>query len=273
MISDFKMHKNTIIKVSILGCGWFGLALAKQLLAAGYSVNGSTTSPEKLQLLSENNINPFLVNLTVNTISAEETFFEADVLFICIPPKRNSAELQNYPDKVKLILETAKGKVKQVVLISSTSVYGDDNKIVNENSETTPDTDSGKMVLAAEQILKAYYPTHFTIIRFAGLIGPERNPGRFFAGKMNVPNGLAPVNLIHQKDAVGIAEAILSNDAFGRIYNACSPQHPIKKDFYVKAAQNSGLTEPVFIDEKTSWKIVESLNVPKFLDYQFEVKI
>ncbi|WP_231426182.1 MULTISPECIES: SDR family oxidoreductase [Pedobacter] len=259
--------------ISILGCGWFGFALAKKLIETGYEVNGSTTSPEKLSLLAEEKINPFLINFTADQIIADDEFFEADVLFICIPPKRNSPELHHYPAKIEAILAAAKDKIAQVVMISSTSVYGDDDTTVNENSETHPDTDSGKVVLAAENILKSVRPEHFTIIRFAGLIGPDRNPGRFFAGKTNVPNGLAPVNLIHQTDAVGIALNILSKQAFGRTYNACSPEHPTKMEFYTAAAQSANLVEPNFIAEKKDWKIVESLNVPTFLDYEFQVKI
>ncbi|MFC3559743.1 SDR family oxidoreductase [Pedobacter jamesrossensis] len=270
---NLNANKNTIKTVSILGCGWFGLALAKKLVATGYTVNGSTTTPEKLKSLSENGINAFQVNFTAESIEADETFFLTDVLFICIPPKRNSSELNNYPDKIKAILKSAEGKTAKFILISSTSVYGDENTAVNERSETNPDTDSGKMVLAAEQILKETCPIDFTIIRFAGLIGPERNPGRFFAGKKNIPNGLAPVNLIHQQDAVGVAEAILKNEAFGRIYNACSPEHPTKKDFYTNAAKETGLEIPSFLEEKRSWKIVEGLNVPEFLDYKFQIKI
>ncbi|QPH39143.1 SDR family oxidoreductase [Pedobacter endophyticus] len=259
--------------VSILGCGWFGLALAKRLITLNYTVKGSTTSPEKLGILQAENIQPFMVNFTAEAVVADLTFFEADTLFICIPPKRNSNELKSYPDKINAIISAAEHRSKNVILISSTSVYGDENKIANENSETNPDTESGKMVLAAEEIFMTKYPSDFTIIRFAGLIGPDRNPGRFFAGKTDVANGLAPVNLIHQNDAVGIAVEIVEKSAFGRVYNACSPNHPPKMDFYVAAARETGLEEPQFIPEKTSWKIVESINVPEFLEYDFEVGV
>ncbi|MDQ1142056.1 hypothetical protein [Pedobacter agri] len=84
---------------------------------------------------------------------------------------------------------------------------------------------------------------------------------------------LAPVNLIHQTDAIGVASAILKKQAFGRIYNACSPDHPSKKAFYTAAAHTTGLIEPRFIEEKRDWKIVESLNVPEFLDYDFQVAL
>ena len=36
-------------KISILGCGWLGLPLAKSLLAKGYKIKGSTTSESKLE--------------------------------------------------------------------------------------------------------------------------------------------------------------------------------------------------------------------------------
>ncbi|MDQ1142057.1 NAD(P)-binding domain-containing protein [Pedobacter agri] len=175
--------------ISILGCGWFGLAFAKKLAESGYDVKGSSTSPEKLSLLADEKIKPYLVNFTSEKIIADAEFFETDALFICIPPKRNSTELNIYPQKIEAILTASKHKTKQVILISSTSVYGDENQVVNEQSATFPDTDSGKVVLAAEEILKESLPHHFTIIRFAGLIGPNRNPGRFFAGKTDVPNG------------------------------------------------------------------------------------
>jgi len=259
--------------ISILGCGWFGFALAKKLISTGYHVKGSTTSPEKISRLEEAGIEFFLINLSAEANSADEAFFDSDVIFICIPPKRNSAELASYPDKIKSVLENVRDERTKVVLISSTSVYGDENKIVNEITQTNPDTDSGRVIVAAEEILKSKYPNDYTVIRFAGLIGPERNPGRFFAGKTNVPNGLAPVNLLHQSDAVDIAITVLEKQAFGRIYNACSPTHPTRNDFYTKAANDSGLELPEFLAEKTSWKIVESVNVPEFLEYQFKVMV
>lgn len=273
MISNKKEDKNSIKKVSILGCGWFGLALAKKLIDLGFLVKGSTTTAEKIPLLAAQKIEPFLIHFSANEIIANPFFFDADVLFICIPPKRNSTELNEYPNKIKAILQASQNKSAKVVLISSTSVFKDESIAVNELSMPNPDTDSGRVVLAAEHILKEFAPSNYTIIRFAGLFGPERNPGKFFAGKKDIPNGLAPVNLIHQIDAVGIAVKLLETGAFGNIYNATNPQHPSKQDFYTAAAKASGLAEPQFRTEKKDWKIVESLNVPKFLNYEFKVDL
>lgn len=268
MENQVKKH-NTI---SILGCGWFGFAFAKELVGRGYSVNGSTTSQEKLNILLDAGIAPFLIDISAENHQNNKAFFDVDVLFICIPPKRKSLELQDYPKKIESIIHSAK-KTTQIVLISSTSVYGDQDDTVDEDSETFPETESGKMVLQAENILKSARPNYATVLRFAGLIGPDRDPGRFFAGKKDLPNGLAPVNMIHQKDAIGVACAIIENDAFGKTYNACAPNHPTKIDFYTAAALNSGLEAPTFIEEKASYKIVESKNVPKFLRYKFQVEL
>jgi nucleoside-diphosphate-sugar epimerase len=273
MVSNDKVHKNSIKRISILGCGWFGLALAKKLVELGFLVKGSTTTAEKIPLLAAQKIEPFLVHFSATEVIANPLFFDADVLFICIPPKRNSTELNDYPDKIKAILQASKDRTAKIVLISSTSVFRDENAAVNELSIPNPDTDSGRVVLAAEFILKEFAPSDYTIIRFAGLFGPDRNPGRFFAGKKEIPNGLAPVNLIHQIDAVGAAVKLLKKEAFGNTYNACNPQHPSKQEFYTAAAKASGLTEPEFIAEKKEWKIVESVNVPKFLDYKFKIDL
>jgi len=262
-------HINTI---SILGCGWFGLAFAKSLVAQGYRVKGSTTTNEKLGTLSSAQIDPYLINFTAAEMTADPAFFETDVLFICIPPKRSSNELNDYPEKISAILNAAENKSKQIVLISSTSVYGDENKAVDENTTTTPDTPSGKVVLQAENLFKAKHPSSFTIIRFAGLIGPNRNPGRFFVGKTDVPNGLAPVNLVHQEDAIGFASKLLEKQGFGKTYNVCAPEHPNRNDFYTAAAKNADLTAPSFIAEKVQWKIINSVNVPQ-LGYVFQKEL
>lgn len=266
------MDTHQINTISILGCGWFGLAFAQALVAQGYAVKGSTTSVEKLDVLAANDIKPYLVNFTGGKVIADPSFFEADALFVCIPPKRSSTELNDYPLKISAILKAAENKSKNIVLISSTSVYGDENKTVDEHSDTNPDTPSGKVVLAAEALFKAQYPSRFTIIRFAGLIGPNRNPGRFFAGKTDVPNGLAPVNLVQQVDAVGFACKLLEKQAFGKIYNVCAPEHPTRTDFYTAAARKADLTPPSFIAEKVQWKVINSVNVPQ-LGYDFQEKL
>ncbi|QEC78499.1 SDR family oxidoreductase [Mucilaginibacter ginsenosidivorax] len=260
-------HKNTI---SILGCGWFGLALAKALISDGIRVKGSTTSEQKIALLANEGIAPYLVNFSADEETYNADFFDCDVLFIAIPPKARSGAGAEFIPKIQRILSAIRlHHVKKVIFISSTTVYADLNCEVDEHTPPLPDTESGKILLEAENLFKNAPAFQTTIIRFAGLIGPGRNPGRFFAGKKNIPNGNAPVNLIHLDDCIGISKAIIIQDAFGCVFNGCLPQHPLKSAFYAQAAVDAGLEKPEFIDELKEWKIVKSVNVEEILGYQF----
>lgn len=257
--------------ISILGCGWFGLALAKELIKEDYQVKGSTTSLEKLEILSEAGIKGYVVDFSSERKVYDAAFFDCDVLFIAIPPKRKAGEIDSYAQKLQSICQTAsEGKVKHLVFISSTGVYENSNREFTELDLPHPDTDSGKALLAVEEILKSQRNYTTTIIRFGGLFGPNRDPGRFFAGKRDIPNGLAPVNMIHLNDCIGISLTILKKQAFNQTYNACSPQHPSRSDFYTEAARKVGLDLPQFIPERLEWKIVNSAIVARDLDYQFK---
>jgi len=256
--------------VSIIGCGWYGFELAKALVNKWIKVKGSTTSAEKLAIFSQHGIEPYLINLA-NEDAIDTAFFDCDVLWVCIPPRARSGNGAVYLESLRKLIAHAKSNIiKQVVLVSSTGIYGDHNSEKNELDIPHPDTESGEILQTAEKLLKAEKAFTTTIIRFGGLFGPGRDAGRFFAGKTDIPNGEAPVNMIHLSDCIGISCAILDKQAFGHIYNAVSPQHPTKTEFYAAAAQAAGLQEPQFLEEKNDWKIVSSVNVEKYLRYEFK---
>ncbi|TWR28976.1 SDR family oxidoreductase [Mucilaginibacter pallidiroseus] len=258
--------------VSILGCGWFGLALGKHLLKTGITVQGSTTSADKLQALEAVGILPYLIDLSPESEQLNRDFFNCDVLIIAIPPKARSGQGQDYVTKLgKAVAGINGGSVQKVILISSTGVYADLNKIVTELDEPAPNTEAGKILFAAEELSRNQTAFKTTVIRFAGLVGPERDPGRFFAGKQNVPNGQAPINLIHLDDCIGVTEAIIEKDKFGYTFNACTPHHPTRAEFYTKAAAKSGYDVPGFLPELNEWKVIESVNVKPLLGYAFKI--
>lgn len=260
----------TKVTISIAGCGWYGLNLAKELVKNDHTVKGSTTTADKLPVLKNAGIQPYLIDFADSNI--QSVFFKCDILWICIPPKTRSGNGEGYLNAIKNLIAAAKShQIKQVILISSTSVYADDNSEVDELTIPDPDTESGKVMVRAEELLKQQNGFTTTIIRFAGLFGPGRDPGRFFGGKKDIPNGNAPINLIHLTDCIGVSLAILDKQAFGQTYNACTPDHPTKAAFYTKAAIRMGLEKPEFLDEKKDWKIVSSLFVGSVLNYQYQI--
>lgn len=256
--------------ISILGCGWYGLHLAKHLTSIGYKVKGSTTTADKLPLLQNHGINPYIVNFQEESINYHPNFFNSHILVICIPPKRSNAEQASFPNKIAHICKAA-NNIKNILFISSTSVYGDHNEEVTELTPPNPDTPSGKAMVEAETILKNQQAFKTTILRFGGLIGPGRDPGKFFAGKVNSPNGLAPVNLIHLTDCIGISTQIIETETFGYTFNACTPHHPTKQDFYTQATINSSLVPPTFVNELTNWKVINTNQSSTQLKYNYQI--
>src|SRR4051812_59143 len=116
-------------QISILGCGWLGLPLAKSLLEKGFSVKGSTTSLEKISILENNGIQAFQIELSEIEIKGEINSFLAtsEILIIDIPPKLRGISSENFVQKIQnLIPFIEKSKIEKVVFISSTSVYTDD---------------------------------------------------------------------------------------------------------------------------------------------------
>jgi len=248
--------------ISILGCGWYGFALAQDLIKSGFKVKGSSTTSDKADKFKQAGIDFFEINFKSDSQSYTPIFFDCDLLIISIPPKSKTGEAMLFPAKinrVKTALELF--KVKYVLFISSTGVYGDFNTEVNEDTESEPQSDSGKNILAAENILKNNSNFDVTILRFGGLIGPGRDPAKFFFGKKNIPNGRAPVNLIHLDNCIKVTKAIIEKKVFGHTFNVCSSKHPSKIEFYTQAALKSGLDAPDFLDELKEWKIVSSKNL------------
>jgi nucleoside-diphosphate-sugar epimerase len=261
-------------KISILGCGWLGLPLAESLVQKQYNVKGSTTSFEKLAVLENKKIEGYQITISDNKIEANQmaSFLDSEVLVINFPPKRRADILLFYTQQFQLLIpEINKSNIKHVLFVSSTSVYPDTNGIVSETEKGTPDKDSGKALLVVEQLLMKQKKFSTTVVRFAGLIGYDRMPGRFLAGKKDVANGEAPINVIHQDDCVAVLETIIQKEIWGETFNACSDEHPKRSTYYTLAAEKIGLEKPTFIpSENLSYKIINSDKLKTKLEYQFK---
>ena len=275
-------------KIAILGCGWLGLSLAKSLLSKGYEVKGSTTSESKLDVLKNAGISPFQIQLEEHQIigTIEDFLKETDVLVIDIPPglrrEITTSQEMTFVNKVKTLIPfIEKSGIQKVVFVSSTSVYGDGFQIVEITEETqpNPDTESGKQLVIAETILQSnsYFKT--TVIRFGGLLGDDRHPIKFLAGRTNVENPDAPVNMIQREDCIGIIEEILKqvqhdNWEWNQTFNAVAPQHPTRKVYYHKKAEVLNLPLPTFAENSESkGKIISSKKVETILGYSFQKEI
>jgi len=230
-----------------MGCGWLGLPLASSLVQNGYKIHGSTTTEQKFTQLIKEGIIPFKVSLREDKIEGDISNFlqNVDVLVINIPPKLRGNNKENYVRKIELLQrEVKKSTVLKVIFISSTSVYGDIDGDVTEETIPQPSTESGRQLLACEKIFLSDSDLRTTIIRFGGLIGPNRHPITMLSGRQNLSNGNAPINLIHLDDCIRIIALVLTDSWWGKIINGVYPEHPSKQNYYSLEARKRGLQVP-----------------------------
>ncbi len=243
--------------ISILGCGWLGLSLALKLRSKGYSIKGSTTSKIKIAKLESNGLQPFIIDLS-NRESEFKNFLNSEVLIIAIPSK-NIAGFKN------LIFHIENSKIKNILFISSTSVYPNSNSIITEENliHKTP-------LYEIEMLFKTNTNFKSTILRFGGLIGYDRKPGNFFKNGKIINHPDAFVNLIHRDDCIQIIKEIIAKNIWSKTLNACTDTHPKKRDFYTKEFRKEGRNNPIFNElASNEYKIINSDQLKKILNYNF----
>ena len=266
-------------QISIIGCGWLGFPLGKALIKKGFKVKGTTTSKDRLALLSNEHIEAFYLKITSEGImgNIQESLADSEVLVLNIPPglrknqkKKHVGQIQN---AIPFIVSS---QIKKVLFISSTSVYANAPSFQEITEETTPkpENESGKQLLKVEELLQNNSHFKTTILRFSGLFGNERHPAQQLSGKAHLKNAKAPVNLIHLTDAISIITQIIEQDIFGETFNASTTPHPTKQSYYTSVCKSMGLPLPSFdLSQKSMGKIVSSKKLESILNYQFQIKL
>jgi len=248
------------MQISVLGCGWLGLPLAKMLIAQGYAVKGSTTSPDKVSVLTGAGITPYIIDLNSPHAESVTPFLQgSDILIINIPPGRKTATVP-YPEKMQFLLpHIIRANIKKVLFVSSTSVYADafPFPVITESTPTV--SESGNELLEAEQVFVSSDDLKTTIVRFSGLIGAGRHPVHHLSGRKDIANPDAPVNLIDLSPACLMISRIIEREAWGQVFLGADVNHPTRKDYYTGMAKTLGLALPEFTNETPSTgKIISS---------------
>ena len=265
--------------ICIIGCGWLGFPLAKELIKKDFKVKGTTTSKDKLNLLKHEHIEAYNLIITSEGITGniKESLLNSDVLVLNIPPGLRRNPNQDYVSQIKNIIPyIEESEIKKVLFVSSTSVYADEESFPNitENTLPNPDTESGKQLLEVERLLQKN--THFntTILRLSGLFGGERHPAKQLSGKTHLKNAEAPINLIHLNDAIQIIIEIIEKDVFNETFNASTTPHPSKQKYYTSICKSMNLPIPTYdSNQKSKGKIILSNKLEHVLKYTFQIKL
>ena len=141
-------------------------------------------------------------------------------------------------------------------------------RVCREEDDPSPETDVGRVLLDAENwLMDTFGRERVTIIRFGGLVGKDRHPGYFFSSDAKQPDeksdrqrkdigrkkspkkrpANAPVNLIHQTDAVNILVAAAEETFRGVTLNGVSSTRCSRREFYLQAAKSIGISKKKFL--------------------------
>lgn len=263
-------------QISIIGCGWLGFPLAKELLKLGYNIKGSTTTLSKVDLLTNVGIQGYPIQLSETGIKGDiGTFLEgSSTLIINIPPGLRKNANKDHEKEIKHLLTAINtSNISKVLFISSISVFEDTKDFPEITSVTTPNGSSlaAQQLIAIEQQIKRLHQANYGILRLAGLFDHQRHPGNRLAGREYLPNPKAPLNLIHKTDVINCIIQLLTKDLWGYTFNACYPYHPEKEAYYKNYSLKHQLAAPKFKTETISkGKIILSTALEDYLDIKWE---
>ena len=262
------------MKVAVTGCGWFGLPLAKVLMNKGFEVIGSKRDMAGVESLLAQGIHAVAMDLSDTEKSQSlSALVDVDAMVINIPPgmRRGDNDYLERLSRLKSYLQPE--RLKKLIFVSTTGVYPNNGVVKEEDakaysavSETLLAAES--MFLDAPELLSQ--GGQACVIRFSGLVGPRRHPGRFLAGKKNISGGQQSVNLVHLDDCIASILTLLNSSQLSRAYSLCTPEHLTKRQFYTMAAIELGLCPPHFDQTSDNDKQVDGNRICDELGFNYQ---
>jgi len=223
----------------IIGCGYLGLRTAKAWIATGRSVAALTRN--RSELLSNEGIVPIRGDV-LDTASLAALPPARTILYAVGMDRSSGRSMREvYVEGLRNVLNAVRNNAPDAkfLYISSTGVYGQtDGSEVNESSPTEPLEESGRVVLEAERILRELRPSA-TILRFAGIYGPNRllRKEPVLKGEPFVGDAEKWLNLIHVADGVGTVMLAEERGAPGRTYLISDGTPVSRREYYSHLAE------------------------------------
>ena len=202
------------MRVGILGCGYVGLELARQVQPA-HEVVGVRRSKEGIAAIEATGADAVRADITDPAALASVPDVDALVFAASSGGRDADAAERVYVDGLRTAIEEfgeRDSSPDRLVYTSSTGVYGDhDGGWVDEETALSPTTDKTRVLAEAERIAREVAPEHGidgAVARFAGLYGPDRyRLDRYLEG----PVTAGYLNMIHRDDAAGVVRFMLES--------------------------------------------------------------
>jgi len=212
-------------RVTILGCGYVGMALAQVWRSRSLHLTVTTTTESRVDALSAIADRVIVLNSS-DQVALQALVNETETLIVSVASKRTQPYEMTYLGTAKNLAEVLANNttVKQVIYTSSCGVYGDrGGDWVKESDTVNPEGENQQILAAAEQIILATATPDrkACVLRLGGIYGPDREIAKIYqraAGTTRPGDGNNPTNWIHRDDIVAAIDLARSNRLSG-IYN------------------------------------------------------
>lgn len=252
----------------IIGAGYLGRRVARRWQSSGERVAVLTRSPKSAARWQSSGFDAFVGDVVGDLPPLPEA---RTVLYAVGYDRTSDADKRTvYVDGVRHALERCPGSPR-VLYTSSTSVYGGTGgEVIDNNSTPDPKSDGGRICLDAEHVARERSTGPLTVLRLAGLYGPDRTLARqanLSGGTPLSGTGDEFLNLIHVDDAARLVVAMADRPAGTWV---ASDSHPVRRaDYYAELAQLIAAPSPSFSGEPRPGRPLTSRRIDCAITWDF----
>ncbi|MBI5462628.1 MAG: SDR family oxidoreductase [Gammaproteobacteria bacterium] len=235
--------------VLIVGCGYVGQRLARQLRAEGRDVTGLVRSAASAAALQALGVTPVQVDLDAATELPAVPTAGVELYYFAPPP----AEGDTDPRLRRVLAALTAGLPRRIVYISTSGVYGDcAGAWVDETCPLKPSTPRARRRADAEATLREWSATSgvpVVVLRVPGIYGPGKLPlERLRKGLPLLHEVDSPyTNRIQVDDLIAVCRTAMNRGMPGAAYNVSDGQPSNMTDYFNRIADATGLPRPPLI--------------------------
>jgi nucleoside-diphosphate-sugar epimerase len=235
--------------VVIVGCGYVGQRLARQLRVEGCVVTGLVRSADSADVIRALGVVALQVDLDATADLSVLPTAGAELYYFAPPPAVGDTD----PRLRRMLAALSTAPPRRIVYISTSGVYGDcAGAWIDETHPLNPSTPRACRRADAEAALRdwsAATGVPVVILRVPGIYGPGKLPlERLRKGLPLLNEADSPyTNRIHVDDLIAACRAAMQRGQPGAAYNVSDGQPSNMTDYFNRMADVTGLPRPPLV--------------------------
>lgn len=240
------------MNITIIGCGYIGLALAEKLHEKNHFLTCTTKNPKSIPKLSKTTQKSIIMK---GTDKKEMSLIidQNDIIIITVDADNREEFESAFLQTAHTIKECASemSNPKRLIFTSKSYIYGDQNGMwADESTPLRAKDDESKILIDTEKILFSLNDLGWSIaiLRLAKVYGPNKEIVDIFkeSYKDVMPgHGDYYTNMVHRDDVIGTIDYVIDHDIKG-IYNIADDDHPTRLESAKKLCEKLNLKIPKY---------------------------